>query len=80
MAADDPVELRGPTSRAVIAVVDAFAIAKRTTRMAVVNSILLAWAREQMHLANVIANTTRGNPPLPDSDWGPTETGWGPKE
>lgn len=70
---DDLVELRGMSHRAVIAFIDGFAIAKRQNRMQVVNRILLNWAREQAHIQSVMANTTRGNPPLPDTGWNELE-------
>ena len=73
MAVDDLVEYRGKAPKGVLAVVDAFAIAKRTDRTAIINRILLGWAKEQIHLSTVVANTTRGNPPLPESDWGALE-------
>lgn len=70
MATDtDLVELRGLSPRSVIAYVDGYAMAKRSNRMAVINKILLAWARDQAHVANVLQNTTRGNPALPDTGW-----------
>jgi hypothetical protein len=69
----DTGELRGQTPKSILAVIDAVAIAKRKNRIDIVNHVMLAWAKEQVHLATVIANTTRGNPPLPDTDWGRLE-------
>ena len=75
MASDDRdlVELRGHMPASVIAVIDAIAIARRKNRMDIVNRVMLIWAKEQLHVANVVGNTTRGNPPLPDTDWGGME-------
>jgi hypothetical protein len=76
VANDEPdklVELRGSMPAAIVAVIDAVAIAKRKNRMDVVNSVMLRWAKDQLHLATVVGNTTRGNPPLPETDWGRLE-------
>lgn len=71
--ADPLVELRGQMPRSIISVIDAVAIAKRKNRMDIVNRVMLIWAKEQLHVANVVGNTTRGNPPLPETDWGRLE-------
>lgn len=47
-------------------VLDAVANARRTTRTALVNSILDEWVRQQVHEATLIARVTRGNPDLSD--------------
>jgi hypothetical protein len=75
MATDDRelVELRGHMPASIVAVIDAVAIAKRKSRMDIVNRVMLIWAREQLHVATVVGNTTRGNPPLPETDWGRLE-------
>lgn len=59
--------------KSIMAVVDAMVVVNRTDRNAVFNQVMLVWAKRQLHLANVVANTTRGNPPLPESSWGTLE-------
>ncbi len=71
--ASPTVELRGQCPREVVDVLDAFCSARRLNRQELVNRILKRWAMERLHEANVLANVTRGNPPLTDSAWGSLE-------
>lgn len=52
----------------VVAVLDAACINKGIKdRTKLVNTILLEWARRELHAANVLVSATRGNPALSDS-------------
>ena len=52
----------------VVAVLDAACINKGIKdRTKLVNTILLEWARRELHAANVLVSATRGNPALSES-------------
>jgi hypothetical protein len=67
--ADDLVEYRGKMHKAYIAVFDGLAIATGSNRTAVMDRALIAFAKAEMHKANVVIATTRGNPIPSDSNW-----------
>jgi hypothetical protein len=73
-ARDSQVELRGMLSREVVDVLDAVSSAKRMTRIELVSRILADWAGRKHHEAMLVHRVTRGNPPLPDVGWKPTES------
>lgn len=73
-ADDDVVELRGDVPKNVMAMLDAIAMAKRVSRMALVRKILNDWAVKTYHEAMVVERVTKGNPPLVAIDWQETET------
>ncbi len=57
---DEPTtELRGPCPRAVVDVLDAVSQARRITRTELVNLILMKWADDKLHEAELIQRVTR---------------------
>lgn len=66
---DDTAELRGDIPKNLMAMLDAVAIAKRISRMALVRKILHDWALKTYHEAMVVERVTKGNPPLAEIEW-----------
>ena len=62
MVPDNLIELRGMTPRSTIDVLDAVSIARKVTRIELVNEILGSWATEQMHIAQRICSVVGHNP------------------
>jgi hypothetical protein len=60
-AENEQVELRGLISRRVADVLDAVALARDTSRMEVVASILKDWAEKKSHEATVITRVLKKN-------------------
>lgn len=61
------VELRGDTPRKTIDVLDAVAVARDKTRMALVNEILGEWADKVEHEATLVQRVLGSNPQRADS-------------
>lgn len=58
------VELRQQTPREILEVLQAVAHARDIERSELVNEVLGQYAKKMVHLATVINNARRGNPPL----------------
>lgn len=71
---DNQVELRGMLPRDVVDVLDAVSSAKRMTRFELVSRILASWAQQKNHEAMLVHRVTRGNPPIAEPAWKPTES------
>lgn len=67
---DDKVEVRFDVSRAVFDVYDAKRMALRMSKQAMGESIFTDWARQELHLAKVVMNVTRGKGIDSPSGWG----------
>jgi len=57
----EQIELRGMCPRDVVDVLDAVSTARRMSRHELVVEVLAVWAKEQVHIANVLGRVTRGN-------------------
>jgi len=68
MAATDSVELRGLCQRETIDVLDAVSLARRISRIDLVNEILSAWCVDQVRTATLVYRAAHGNPPLTDAN------------
>lgn len=60
--AGSTAELRGDCPREIIDVLDAVAVARDTTRIALVNGILGEWAKKVTHEATLVHRVVGGNP------------------
>lgn len=58
----DAIELRGTCPRETVDVLDAVSAARGMSRIQIVNEVLGEWARQQMHVANVLQRVLRRNP------------------
>jgi hypothetical protein len=58
-SADDTDELRGQTPKPILAVIDAVSIARRKSRISLVNEILAEWASQAEHEAVAIQRVLR---------------------
>lgn len=65
------VELRGQCPREVVDVLDAVALARDMERTELVNEVLREYVARMVHLARIVTNVTRANPPLSESHGGP---------
>lgn len=61
---DLTVELRGPTKKSTVDVIDAYSMARRMSRMDLVNQILTEWVETRLHETSVVLSISRGNPEL----------------
>lgn len=61
---DQTTELRGPASKSTVDVIDAYSMARRMSRMELVNQILTEWVETRLHETSVVLSVSRGNPDL----------------
>jgi len=66
MAATDQVELRGMVARQIIDVIDAVSMARRQSRVELVEEILRAWSETRLHEANLVNAVAGRNPSRPE--------------
>lgn len=62
----DTTELRGECPAHIVKVLDAVAIARGKTRMAIANEVLGAWADKMIHEATLVHRVLRSNPTVPE--------------